>query len=366
MRAAGDRLPRGPLRSPVVVALGLAAAAVLGGYLAASLALFAVALATAGGRATIHVTAGEAGIVLLVLAAASVAPRAAARLRRKSRQIRGRTVVRAARVAAGHVGPEERIAVGAGRGPWILGRRGVAGVDAPVPTDASGAVARLTRLGHAWHVDAVGPHHVYGEDGMPRRSMRLGPDGWVRVADVRLRLGVRGGGAVKRRASTAPAVESAPPAAVRGARRRGWVRVERADGTLVAGRVARAQGMLARAWGLLGRRALRVSEGLWIEPCNAVHALGMRMAVDAVYLAEDGTVLALVAPLRPWRLGPFVRGARAVLEVGEGVASACGVQVGERLRVVGQEPSASASGEPRPPVGERGAQTGRAAGRPQL
>jgi uncharacterized membrane protein (UPF0127 family) len=115
-------------------------------------------------------------------------------------------------------------------------------------------------------------------------------------------------------------------------RQEGTWRVRRsADGRVVAGRVRLALDAPSRMVGLLGRSSLEADEGLWLEPCNAVHALGMRMAIDAVYLDREGRVLRVVAPLRPWRLGPLVPRARAVLELAEGAAAAAGVRPGDRL-----------------------------------
>jgi uncharacterized membrane protein (UPF0127 family) len=62
----------------------------------------------------------------------------------------------------------------------------------------------------------------------------------------------------------------------------------------------------------------------------------MRFPIDAVFLAEDGTVLRVAADLRPWRAAGR-RGARAVLELGSGECARRGLRTGERLML----PSAS-------------------------
>ena len=46
----------------------------------------------------------------------------------------------------------------------------------------------------------------------------------------------------------------------------------------------RADSVAARLRGLLGRDGLPAGTGLWIRPCNAVHTLGMRFAIDIVFL----------------------------------------------------------------------------------
>lgn len=50
---------------------------------------------------------------------------------------------------------------------------------------------------------------------------------------------------------------------------------------------------LERMRGLLGRSTLGGDEALWIAPCNAVHTIGMRMPIDIVLLARDGSILAV-------------------------------------------------------------------------
>ena len=119
-------------------------------------------------------------------------------------------------------------------------------------------------------------------------------------------------------------------------------------GEVLAGRVRLAVGFWARAVGLLGRRGLRADEGLLIAPCQSVHMLGMRFAIDVVYVGEGvgvggggrraravtatpggGRVLRVVRGLRPWRIGPIVRGARAVIELPVGAVAS--LRVGDDL-----------------------------------
>lgn len=83
--------------------------------------------------------------------------------------------------------------------------------------------------------------------------------------------------------------------------------------------VARTTRAWERARGLLGRRALPAGHGLLITPCGAVHTLGMRLALDLVFLDAGWRVVRTVAAVPPWRLavwgGPR---ARHTLEVQAG------------------------------------------------
>jgi uncharacterized membrane protein (UPF0127 family) len=86
-----------------------------------------------------------------------------------------------------------------------------------------------------------------------------------------------------------------------------------------------------RLVGLLGTNALPAGEGLLLVPCNAVHTLGMRYAIDVAYLDRRGVVLRLTHALRPGAVDRPVRGARAVLELPAGTLSAADVHEGDRL-----------------------------------
>lgn len=79
----------------------------------------------------------------------------------------------------------------------------------------------------------------------------------------------------------------------------------------------------ARLRGLLGRNALSPGEGLLLRPCRAIHTIGMRFAIDAVFLDREFRVTRVCRDVRPGRL--FVSGgprAAAVLEMAAGHAPA--------------------------------------------
>jgi uncharacterized protein len=68
-----------------------------------------------------------------------------------------------------------------------------------------------------------------------------------------------------------------------------------------------AAGPLARLLGLAGLRDLPSGTGLLLPRTRSVHTLGMRFALDLVWLDRDGAVVRVDRGVRPWR----VRGCRA-------------------------------------------------------
>jgi uncharacterized membrane protein (UPF0127 family) len=72
-----------------------------------------------------------------------------------------------------------------------------------------------------------------------------------------------------------------------------------------------AQGWWGRARGLLGRTELPAGHGLLITPCSAIHTLGMRFAIDVVFLDAQGRVVSQYGQVRPHRL--MIRGGRGAV-----------------------------------------------------
>ena len=100
-------------------------------------------------------------------------------------------------------------------------------------------------------------------------------------------------------------------------------------------RVQVADNFLQRLRGLMLRSpaSLPLGTGLLIAPCNSIHMMFMRFAIDVVYLAEDYTVVKTVKNVRPW-LGIsacFKKGTWAVLEMPIGSIEHYGVAVGKRF-----------------------------------
>lgn len=94
-----------------------------------------------------------------------------------------------------------------------------------------------------------------------------------------------------------------------------------------------ARGFWDRSRGLLGRRGLGPGEGLLLVPCGAIHTMGMRCPIDAVFLGAPGPdgfcrVIAVRESVPPWRPFVAVRGARMVLEMAAGQARALGLGPG--------------------------------------
>jgi uncharacterized membrane protein (UPF0127 family) len=89
--------------------------------------------------------------------------------------------------------------------------------------------------------------------------------------------------------------------------------------------------------GLLTRAGLEEGEALLILECAAIHMIGMRFAIDVVFLDADRKVLKTVADVRPWTPLVSCGGADSALELPTGVIAKSGTQTGDQLQFTDAE-----------------------------
>ncbi len=85
----------------------------------------------------------------------------------------------------------------------------------------------------------------------------------------------------------------------------------------------------SRFVGLLSRRSLGEMQGLLFVPGGSIHTLGMRFAIDVIFLDAQMTVVRVSANVRPWRFALAPRGTRYVLELPAHSAAACELVPGQ-------------------------------------
>ena len=96
-----------------------------------------------------------------------------------------------------------------------------------------------------------------------------------------------------------------------------------------------ARTLWQRMRGLLGRDGLPHGHALWIQRCGSVHTVGMRFAIDLVFLSRDNAVVRVIPDVRPGH--PFVWGgwkAATVIESAAGGLDLASVPPGTRLSFV--------------------------------
>jgi hypothetical protein len=101
---------------------------------------------------------------------------------------------------------------------------------------------------------------------------------------------------------------------------------------LTAWRIRMAKSWWRRAVGLLTTSKLDEPSGLWISPCSSVHTIGMRYAIDVVFLDEMGRVKKLVRCLKPFRCA-VCWGACSTLELRAGAIDELFFRLGDLIRL---------------------------------
>ena len=92
-----------------------------------------------------------------------------------------------------------------------------------------------------------------------------------------------------------------------------------------------ADSFLKRLRGLMFRQRLDERHGLLLAPCNSVHMLFMRFAIDVIYLDENFCIKKIVSNLPPWIGMSVCFGARGALELPGGEAKRLKLVVGQKF-----------------------------------
>jgi uncharacterized protein len=101
--------------------------------------------------------------------------------------------------------------------------------------------------------------------------------------------------------------------------------------------VAIADTPFSRLRGLLGRMRLRSDEAIWVVPSRGIHTIGLRFAIDVIYLDANQKVVHLVENLGPLRVAPLRWQSASVLELPAGCVGGSGTHVGDQLLVCSAE-----------------------------
>ena len=99
---------------------------------------------------------------------------------------------------------------------------------------------------------------------------------------------------------------------------------------------------------MLDRASVPDDEGLWLPECHAIHTIGMRLAIDVMFVDSEVRVLRICRNIKPNRLFLSCRHARAVLELGAGAINRTDVAVGDRLELISAPAPASRANDPGP------------------
>jgi uncharacterized membrane protein (UPF0127 family) len=87
--------------------------------------------------------------------------------------------------------------------------------------------------------------------------------------------------------------------------------------------------------GLLGRRALEPDQAMLLDPCGSIHTVGMRFALDLIFIDRDGIIIKLAENIRPNRFLLGGWGAHAAIEMQAGAFNLNRLAVGQQTALAG-------------------------------
>lgn len=93
-----------------------------------------------------------------------------------------------------------------------------------------------------------------------------------------------------------------------------------------------AQSFRSRFLGLMFRKNLDRGFGLLLNPCNSIHMMFMRFAIDVVYLDKNFRIKKLVKNLKPWIGFSMCLKASSTLEIAAGEIDRLGLKAGQSIK----------------------------------
>ena len=103
--------------------------------------------------------------------------------------------------------------------------------------------------------------------------------------------------------------------------------------TWIATRTRRADNFFTRLIGLLGRKHLGPEEAFWLVPSKGIHTVGMKFAIDAVFLDKASKVVNVVSGLRPYSVTQMGSAVHSVLELPEGTVRKSRTDLGDQIEI---------------------------------
>lgn len=100
---------------------------------------------------------------------------------------------------------------------------------------------------------------------------------------------------------------------------------------LIASEITKADKFFSRFKGLMFKKFMGRSEGLFIIPCKQVHTFNMRFDIDVIFLDKHHEVLHIEHSMKPGKLSKSIRGAHSVIELCAGVAAQHEIRIGDTL-----------------------------------
>ena len=95
-----------------------------------------------------------------------------------------------------------------------------------------------------------------------------------------------------------------------------------------------ADNFFTRFKGLMFVKGIDDNYALHITPCNQIHMLNMRFALDVIYLDKDNRIVTVDENVQPGRICKTVKQSKSVIEMKAGAAEKFGIRQGDILEII--------------------------------
>lgn len=102
---------------------------------------------------------------------------------------------------------------------------------------------------------------------------------------------------------------------------------------IITDNAQRADNFFTRFKGLMFVKEIEDNYALHITPCNQIHMLNMRFALDVIYLDQNGRVVRVDENVQPGKICKTVRNAKSVIEMKASAATKLGINQGDVLEM---------------------------------
>jgi len=103
-------------------------------------------------------------------------------------------------------------------------------------------------------------------------------------------------------------------------------------GTVIADKAIVAKTLIKRLTGLLSRSEFNKGEALIFHNTSSVHTIGMRFAIDVLFVNKNNVIMGVVTGMKPFRLSrlyPFCD----VIELPAGTIQESGTKKGDVIKI---------------------------------
>jgi hypothetical protein len=89
-----------------------------------------------------------------------------------------------------------------------------------------------------------------------------------------------------------------------------------------------SESLIERLGGLLVMERLKADQVLWLSPCNSVHTIAMKYAIDLIYVDKNNQVCGLRNNVRPNRMSCCLK-AKSTLELNSNILKNMDIKLGD-------------------------------------